>query len=109
MGRVMTPGAAADVKDLMREVVMHGTGRPANVPGLQVCGKTGTAETTDGNDHAWFTCFAPRNRPEIVVTVLVEHGGYGSQAAAPVARAILEEAVALGLLGENPSEQEPAQ
>jgi len=109
LGRMLTPAAAAEVKDLMRDVVLHGTGRTANIPGLQVCGKTGTSETSDGDDHAWFTCFAPRNRPEIVVTVLVEHGGYGSQAAAPVARAMLEEAVTLGLLGENPNEQERAE
>jgi penicillin-binding protein A len=109
VGRVLTSAAAAEVKGLMREVVTRGTGRTANVSGLQVCGKTGTAETSDGHDHAWFTCFAPRNRPELVVTVLVEHGGYGSQAAAPVARAMLEEAVDLGLLGENSGEQEPAE
>ena len=109
MGRVLTSDAATEVAGMMREAVTAGTGRTANVPGLQVCGKTGTAEASDGTDHAWFTCFAPRNRPEIVVTVLVEHGGYGSQAAAPVARAILEEAVALGLLGENANEQEPAE
>ncbi len=104
LGRVLTPAAAAEVSGLMRETVVRGTGRTASVPGLQVCGKTGTAETSDGNDHAWFTCFAPRARPEIVVTVLVEHGGYGSQAAAPVARAMLEEAVRLGLLGEHADE-----
>ena len=109
IGRVLTPEAAAEVKDLMRETVLHGTGRTVNVPGLQVCGKTGTAETSDGDDHAWFTCFAPRKHPEVVVTVLVEHGGYGARAAAPVARAMLEEAVALGLLGENANEQEPAE
>ena len=108
-GRIFSSGAAAEVRELMREAVTHGTGRAANIPGLQVCGKTGTAEAGEGNDHAWFTCFAPRSRPEIVVTVLVEHGGYGAQAAAPVARAMLEEAVALGLLGENASEQESAQ
>jgi len=109
LGRVLTPEAADEVKSLMRETVTRGTGRAANAPGLQVCGKTGTAETPDGNDHAWFTCFAPRNRPEIVVTVLVEHGGYGAQIAAPVARTLLEEAVELGLLGENANEQEPAE
>ncbi len=109
LGRVLTPEAAAEVKALMREAVMRGTGRTANVPRLQVCGKTGTAEAPGGNDHAWFTCLAPRSRPEIVVTVLVENGGYGSQAAAPVARALLEEAVQLGLLGEHPGEQEPAE
>ena len=105
LGRVLTPEAAGTVKGFMREAVMRGTGRTANLPGLQVCGKTGTAETSDGNDHAWFTCFAPRNRPEIVVTVLVEHGGYGSQAAAPVARAMLEEALELGLIGEDSGER----
>jgi peptidoglycan glycosyltransferase len=109
LGRVLMPEAAAEVKDLMREAVVRGTGRAVNMPGLQVCGKTGTAETSDGDDHAWFTCFAPRNRPEIVVTVLVEHGGYGALAAAPVARAMLEEAVALGLAGANSNEQEPAE
>ena len=108
LGRVLTPAAANTVKSLMREAVAHGTGRTADVPGLGVCGKTGTAEAPNGDDHAWFTCFAPFARPELVVTVLVEHGGYGSHAAAPVARAILEEAVELGLLGADPSESEPA-
>jgi peptidoglycan glycosyltransferase len=106
LGRVLAPGAAATVKELMREAVTHGTGRAANAPGLQVCGKTGTAEASDGDDHAWFTCFAPRNHAEVSVTVLVEHGGYGSQAAAPIARALLEESVELGLLGEEPGSGE---
>lgn len=108
LGRVLQPEVAAEVKELMREAVKYGTGRTANIPGLQVCGKTGTAEAPSGHDHAWFTCLAPRSRPEIVVTVLIENGGYGSQAAAPVARALLQEAVELGLLGGNPNEQEPA-
>jgi penicillin-binding protein 2 len=41
-------------------------------------------------DHAWFTCFAPAERPEIAVTVLVEHGLHGGSAAAPIAKAVLE-------------------
>ncbi|MHB8811354.1 MAG: penicillin-binding transpeptidase domain-containing protein, partial [Desulfobulbaceae bacterium] len=41
-------------------------------------------------DHAWFTCFAPAENPEIAVTVLVEHGLHGGSAAAPIARAVLE-------------------
>jgi peptidoglycan glycosyltransferase len=108
LGRTMTPAAAVTVKELLREAVRHGTGRLANVPGLGVCGKTGTAEAPGGDDHSWFTCFAPAGRPEQVVTVLVEHGGYGARAAAPLARAILEAAVDLGLLGEDPREQETA-
>lgn len=52
--------------------------------------KTGTSETFDGsNPHAWFTVFAPFNNPEISVTVIVEHGGEGSQVAAPIAKEIL--------------------
>ena len=109
LGRAMTPAAAATVKGLMREAVAHGTGRAADVPGLGVCGKTGTSEAPGGGDHAWFTCFAPFARPELVVTVLVERGGYGSQAAAPVARALLEEAVDLGLLGGDPRARRPAE
>ena len=54
----------------------------------QTAPQTGTAETS-GRDHAWFTCFAPAERPEIVVTVLVEHGGFGAQAALPIAREVL--------------------
>lgn len=108
-GSLFSKAAAETVKALMRETVQEGTGRTADVRGLSVCGKTGTAEAPGGDDHAWFTCFAPAARPELVVTVLVEHGGYGSQAAAPVARALLETAVDLGLLGGDPHAAEPAQ
>jgi cell division protein FtsI/penicillin-binding protein 2 len=109
LGLLMSPTAAETVKGLMRETVLHGTGRPANIKGLNVCGKTGTAEAPSGDDHAWFTCFAPAAKPEIVVTVIVENGGYGSKAAAPIARAVLEEAVDLGLVGTDAREDAPAQ
>jgi len=90
------PKTADQIKGMLRDVVLYGTGKAANVPDLDVCGKTGTAQTPDGEDHAWFTCFAPRKHPNIVVTVLVEHGGYGAKSALPVARALLEEADRLG-------------
>ncbi len=102
--RVASTHAAATVRDLMREAVLRGTGRGADIAGLEVCGKTGTAEATGGDDHAWFTCFAPARRPALVVTVLVERGGYGSRAAVPVARGLLETAAKLGLLAEKPAE-----
>lgn len=58
----------------------------------KVACKTGTAETGDGKaPHAWFTVFAPIDNPEIVLTVLVEHGGEGSSAAAPIAKEILQD------------------
>ena len=59
--------------------------------GVEVACKTGTAETTDeGEPHAWFTIFAPSDTPEIVATVLVEHGGEGSKVAGPIAREIFD-------------------
>jgi penicillin-binding protein 2 len=83
----------------------HGTGNAAKLKDITVGGKTGTAQVvtmekykeTDEEDvvykhrdHAWFTSFAPAENPEIAVTVLVEHGGHGGSAAAPVARKVLE-------------------
>lgn len=80
-----------------------GTGRSAQIPGLEVLGKTGTAqvvaqETWTKNedlppelrDHAWFVSWAPRDDPRLVVVVFVEHGGGGSKAAAPLARELHE-------------------
>jgi len=96
--RIITRAAAANVRGLMREAVQHGTGRAADIPQLAVCGKTGTAQAPGGADHAWFTCFASGAEPPLVVTVLVERGGYGSRGALPIARALLEEALRLGII-----------
>jgi penicillin-binding protein 2 len=71
-----------------------GTGVAARIPGLDIAGKTGTAQTVanskseKGQDHAWFAAFAPVKDPEVVVVVLVERGGHGGTAAAPIARQI---------------------
>lgn len=82
-----------------------GTGKPARLDNITVAGKTGTAQVVKVKkyqhlkeedipykyrDHAWFTCFAPAENPEIAITVLVEHGLHGSSGAAPIARAVLE-------------------
>jgi penicillin-binding protein 2 len=82
----------------------HGTGARARVPGVRVAGKTGTAQVvglkhTEGveddevafefRDHAWFVGFAPAEAPEIVVAALMEHGGHGGSAAAPVVQKVL--------------------
>jgi penicillin-binding protein 2 len=84
----------------------HGTGGEARLKNVTVAGKTGTAQVVTmekfkevdekdveykHRDHAWFTSFAPAEKPEIAVTVLVEHGGHGGSAAAPVAQKVLEE------------------
>jgi penicillin-binding protein 2 len=73
-----------------------GTGAAARLGRVSVAGKTGTAQTVRGSnasrgqDHAWFAAYAPAEDPTVVVVVLVERGGKGGQAAAPIARRILE-------------------
>lgn len=92
-GSLYTPissASAAQVKQAMIDVVQTGSGLLAQIPGVTVAGKTGTAETGDGlPPHAWFVCFAPADHPRVAVVVLVEHGGEGATVAAPIARTIL--------------------
>ncbi len=68
----------------------EGTGWRARVEGVKVAGKTGTAQNVHGKDHSLFTCFAPFDDPEIVLTVFVENSGHGSEVAAPLAGEILK-------------------
>jgi 6-phosphogluconate dehydrogenase (decarboxylating) len=78
-----------------------GTGQAARTQGIPICGKTGTAQVVTMRkgvqpsgerfrDHAWFVAFAPVEKPEIALSVLVEHGGPGGGAAAPIARRAIE-------------------
>jgi penicillin-binding protein 2 len=68
----------------------HGTGRRAQIPGIEVAGKSGTAQGPRADDDAWFVAFAPYENPEIAVAVVIEGGGGGGANAAPVARAVME-------------------
>ena len=68
-----------------------GSGRIAQVEGLDICGKTGTAQNPHGADHSTFLCFAPRENPKIAVSVYVENGRFGATIAAPIARLIVEQ------------------
>ncbi len=96
------------VKSALIEAVngKHGTGRRARLKNITVAGKTGTAQVVrlkqykhlkeedipyKYRDHAWFTCFAPAEKPEIAVSVIVEHGLHGGSTAAPIAKAVLEQ------------------
>lgn len=78
------------IKRGLEEAVRAGTGRGAYMRDVRVGGKTGTAQNPQGPDHAWFSCIAPIEDPQIVVVVFVEHGGHGGVVAAPIARQILE-------------------
>ena len=73
----------------MRAAVTGGTCRAANIPGLDVCGKTGTAQNR-GKDHSAFMGFAPMNNPKIAVSVYVENGGWGATYGVPIGALIIE-------------------
>ena len=92
----LNPAVWAFLRQSMWAVVNtgNGTGAAARIPGLDIAGKTGTAQTIansksdKGQDHAWFASFAPARDPEVVIVVLVERGGHGGSVAAPIARQI---------------------
>ena len=67
-----------------------GTASVAAVEGLDICGKTGTAQNPHGHDHSVFICFAPRDNPKIAVAAYVENGGFGATWAAPIASLLTE-------------------
>jgi penicillin-binding protein A len=89
IGQLLSADTARALTRMMRRVITDGTGRGIDTPGLAIAGKTGTAENPRGPAHSWFIGFAPAEDPELAVAVLVEHGGYGSRAAAPIARDLL--------------------
>lgn len=69
--------------------VSGGTATNAQIPGIKVCGKTGTAQNPRGGDHSWFVCYAPYEKPQIAIAVIVENAGFGATVAAPIAREIM--------------------
>jgi penicillin-binding protein A len=91
----MPAPVASTLTQMMIQVVQRGTGTAAQIPGVAVAGKTGTAQPGAGNPHAWFIAFAPADAPRYAVAVIVEHGGsFGSEAtggavAAPIAARML--------------------
>ncbi|MGH2736009.1 MAG: penicillin-binding transpeptidase domain-containing protein [Actinomycetota bacterium] len=96
--RVLEKATARTLAGLMESVVQGGTGVNAQISGVRVAGKTGTAEVdVNGKrmNHAWFISFAPAGDPEIAVAVVSEYGGVGGQVAAPIARSILAGALPL--------------
>lgn len=94
--RVCSPLNARKLRTMMHESVKRGTGKECHIPYLTVGGKTGTAQVTGAADHAWFTCLAPVEHPTMVITVLVENGGFGAQTALPIAKLLLQEAATCG-------------
>lgn len=80
------------IKKGMRGVVTTGSGRfYSNLPGIEVSGKTGTAQNPRGRNHGWYIAYAPADNPQIAIAVLTENSGYGSISAAPVAALVIEQ------------------
>ena len=75
----------------MRRAVTSGTCKGANIPGYEVCGKTGTAQNPRGADHSAFMGFAPMHQPRIAVAVYVENGGFGADYGVPIGQLIMEQ------------------
>ncbi|HEY4602887.1 MAG TPA: penicillin-binding protein 2 [Blastococcus sp.] len=102
LSQAVSPEVAAQLTEMMTSVVDHGTGRRAQIAGVQVAGKTGTAEVgTTGDDaapHTWFTGFAPADDPQIAVAVFIKNGGQsgtegtgtGGDVSAPIAKAVIQ-------------------
>jgi len=78
------------IRETMLRVVDVGTGHKAQVASVTVAGKTGTAQNSHGEDHAWFVCFAPASDPKVALAVILENAGGGGSNAAPVAAQWLE-------------------
>jgi penicillin-binding protein A len=106
IGGVMKPETAEVVREMMIAVVEKGSAGRARVAGLTTGGKTGTAQVGGSQlPHAWFTGFAENNERSVVIVVLLENGGEGSQVAAPVFAELAK--VALGSLGQPVEELLP--
>ena len=121
------PFVSADTLDLVREGMREavigegGTAQPADLPFVEVAGKTGTAEYCDDNAwalnlcvpgqwpaHAWYTGYAPYDDPEIIIIAFVYNGGEGSQVALPIVRRTMEEYFRLKVNTDGLALQPPA-
>ena len=97
LSQAVSKDVADKLTSMMELVVQSGTGTRAQISGVAVAGKTGTAQQGNGKSpNAWFTCFAPAQDPKVAVAVVVEDGGglgdaaYGGTIAAPIARSVME-------------------
>ncbi len=79
------------IRNALKNVAKHGLNKDAKLKGIDTCGKTGTAQNPHGDEHSWFIGFAPFDNPKIVVAVIVENAGRGSEVAAPIAGQIFEQ------------------
>lgn len=92
LAKPIKPETAEKVKEMMIDVVKKGTGKSSKISGIEVAGKTGTAEVGKNVPaHSWFIAFAPADNPQIAVSVIIENGETGGGKAAAAAKKIIEE------------------
>lgn len=78
------------IKGMAKVCIPGGTAGRTGIEGIEICGKTGTAQNPHGEDHSIFIAFAPRENPKIAICVIVENGGFGADYAAPIANLMIE-------------------
>lgn len=94
--QVLSEDVAKELQQMMVLTMVQGTGKKAQVPGLESAGKTGSVETGQKNaqgnpvSHAWFVGYTPRELPQVAIAVFVEAGGVGGATAAEVFREVVE-------------------
>jgi penicillin-binding protein 2 len=105
----LKPDTLNRVRNALADVVKVGTGGMARSPIVEIAGKTGTAQVVEmkggyvkseqlsyfSRDHAWFVSYAPVENPQVAIAVLIEHGGHGGDAAAPMAKKVFEKFIEL--------------
>lgn len=92
--KIISKENAEIITNMMVNAVKSGTGKSARISGIEVAGKTGTAENPQGKPHSWFIGFAPAEDPKIAIAVIVENGGSGGSNAAPIAGKVIRKALA---------------
>jgi penicillin-binding protein 2 len=100
----LNPRIMAVIRDALESVVEPGGTAYSTVylPNIRIAGKTGTAQASRGEPHAWFAGYAPANNPRVAFAIIVEHGGHGGKTAGPIAREIVRKCADHGYLGDAP-------
>ena len=95
--QALPPSTARTLNEMMQQVIIQGGLTDAEIPGMKVAGKTGTAESGNGLPHSWWITFAPADDPKIAMCVMIENGGRADKGALPIAarlmRAYLEKGI----------------
>jgi penicillin-binding protein 2 len=88
---LQSPTISEHKNQAMMNALMEGGSRYYGyIPGMEIAGKTGTAQNPHGENHGWFIAFAPADDPQIAIAVLMENSGFGSVSATPIASLIIE-------------------